>query len=148
MATNVNGEELLRLLDRMPAVAWSNRVTPTTGAVEWLYLSPRLAELYGVPASSLQGDPMVLAERIVPEDRARLAQQIAVSLSTLAPVFWTGRITHSSGEVRWLEFHSIHERDTEGRVIAYGNTTDVTERKRAEEELATVVAAREASDAL
>jgi rsbT co-antagonist protein RsbR len=148
MPTTVNGEELLRLLDRMPAVAWSNRVTPTTGAIEWLYFSPRLAELYGVPAASLQGDPMVLAERIVPEDRAQLERQIATSLETLAPVLWTGRIAHSTGEIRWLEFHATHERDAEGRVVAYGNTTDVTERKRAEVDLAAVVAAREASDAV
>ena len=148
MSTNGTGETLLRLLDRMPAVAWSNRVTTTTGAIEWLYFNPRLAELYGMLASSLQGDPMVLGERIVPEDRARLERQIAVSLETLAPMLWTGRITHSSGEVRWLELHATHERDAEGRVVAYGNTTDVTERKRAEEELAAVVAAREASDAV
>jgi rsbT co-antagonist protein RsbR len=148
MSTNVNGDVLLQLLDRMPAVAWANRVTPTTGAIEWLYFNPRMAELYGVLASALQSDPMLLAERIVPEDRARLERQIAVSLETLAPLLWIGRITHSSGEVRWLEFHSTHERDAEGRIIAYGNTSDVTDRQRAQEALAAGVAAREASDLL
>jgi rsbT co-antagonist protein RsbR len=148
MSTNVSAEALQRLLDRMPTVAWSSRFTPATGAMEWIYVSPRMAELHGLPSAAQEHDPAVLMERIVPEDRARLDEQLAASFQTLAPMAWTGRLVHADGSVRWIETLSTFEREADGRIVAYGNGSDVTERKGAEDALAVAETGRESSEAL
>jgi rsbT co-antagonist protein RsbR len=148
MSTNASAEALQRLLDRMPSVAWSSRVNPATGAMEWIYVSPKMAEFHGLPATTEERDPLTLMERIVPEDRARLDAALASSLQTLAPMAWTGRVVHGSGETRWIETLSTFEREADGSIVSYGNGSDVTERKRAEEARAAAEKAREASEAL
>ncbi len=148
MSTNASAEALQRLLDRMPTVAWSSRVNLATGAMEWIYVSPRMAEFHGLPPTADERDPMTLMARIVPEDRARLDAELAASLQTLAPMAWTGRITHEDGSIRWIETLSTFERETDGTVVSYGMGNDVTERKRAEEELRAAERARATTEAL
>ncbi len=48
MSENTNAETLRRILDRLPSVPWSVRIDPATMTSEWVYLSPRVAELYGM----------------------------------------------------------------------------------------------------
>jgi rsbT co-antagonist protein RsbR len=148
MSTSANAEELRRLLDRMPKVSWSSRVTPATGKMEWIYVSPKMAELHGVTDADQPSDPVSLMQRIVPEDLARLERQIAESLVTLAPMSWTGRVVHASGEIRWIETESVFERGAEGTIVSYGNAADITARRLAEEALADSEIARASSDAM
>ena len=128
-----NAEVLSRILDRLPSVAWSSRLVPGTMKSEWIYLSPQMAELYGVSDAELRRDPVALMERLDPEDAARLKQQLATCLETLAPLSWTGRVRHASGEVRWIEAQIIYECDVDGTILSYGQAFDVTQRVRTEE---------------
>src|SRR4051794_21091707 len=109
MSTNASAEALRRLLGRMPAVAWASRVNLATGTMEWIYVSPRMAEFHGLPPSTEERDPLTLMGRVIPEDRARLDQQLAECFATLAPLAWTGRITNNDGEIRWIETLSTFE---------------------------------------
>ncbi|MFS8071522.1 MAG: PAS domain-containing protein, partial [Byssovorax sp.] len=100
---NTNAEALLRILDRLPSVPWAARINPVTMTSEWIYLSPRVAELYGMTDADLHSEPLALLQRVVPEDAVRLNQLMMISLQTLAPLTWTGRVHHTSGAIRWIE---------------------------------------------
>ncbi len=71
--------------------------------------------------------------RLEPEDAARFRQMVAASMETLAPMSWAGRVNHTSGVIRWIEAHVAFERDSDGTLLSFGQTFDVTERKRTEQ---------------
>jgi rsbT co-antagonist protein RsbR len=130
VSENINADELLQILNRLPSVPWSSRIDPVTMTSEWVYASPRMAELYGLTDAELRGSTFAVLERMVPEDAARLRQMLAASLQTLAPINWTGRIRFASGEMRWIETQIHLEREADGKIRTYGQAFDVTERTR------------------
>jgi PAS domain S-box-containing protein len=75
-------------------------------------------------------------DRVHPDDRARLAAQLA-ALRPDRPTYGTRyRYRHNDGRVVWLEESARAEFDSEGRLLRLrGMTADVTEQKRAEEAL-------------
>jgi rsbT co-antagonist protein RsbR len=148
MSTSVSAEVLQRMLDRMPGVAWSHRRNPATGESGWLYVSPKAAAIYDVTEAELMADATSTMTRFLPEDRAELDKRMEHSLRTLAPLSWVGRLQRRDGEIRWLETQTTFEIDSDGAQISYGQVLDVTERKRAEEALASSEALRAQSDAL
>jgi rsbT co-antagonist protein RsbR len=107
-----------------------------------------MAELYGVAAEDVRRDPNTLMGSMVPEDRRRLEEAIASSMTTLAPMTWSGRIACAGGEVRWLETHTNVEREPDGKLLWWGQVQDVTERQKTERALAESEASRTKSEAL
>jgi rsbT co-antagonist protein RsbR len=148
VAEAVTVEVLTQLLSRVPGASTSLRVDAVTGKSSWAYIDSKMAALYAVPDAELRADPGVLMRRIVPEDRERLQELVNQSLQTMAPVLWSGRIQLDNGDIRWLESQSIVEPESEGVWLLYGQTLDVTERKRLEEALAQSEEARRKSEAL
>jgi len=129
---NTKHEMLERLLSRLPGTAWSSRLDPATGKSVWIYVSPQMAEIYGITDAELRQDPLALLKRIVPEDAEKLEKQLANSFATLAPLSWSGRVMHTTGTIRWIETQCVFEHDEKGHVIGYGQALDVTERKKSE----------------
>ncbi|MFS8065666.1 MAG: STAS domain-containing protein [Byssovorax sp.] len=148
MAEAITVEVLTQLLSRVPGASTSCRMDTVKGKSSWAYIDSKMAALYAVPDAELQADPGVLMQRIVPEDRARLEALVGQSLQTLAPVLWIGRIELPNGDIRWLESQTMIELESEGVWILYGQTLDVTERKRLELLLERSEEARRRSDAL
>jgi len=132
MSDDIKAEALLRILDRLPGKVWSTRVDPATMQSTWLYMGPQMGELYGMSDAELRADPLGLLRRMVPEDAAQLERLIAVSVETLAPLSYTGRVLQASGAIRWIETQSVFERDVTGEVLSVGQSFDVTERKQTE----------------
>jgi rsbT co-antagonist protein RsbR len=133
VSDNTNAEMLLRILNRLPSVPWAFRLDQATMKAEWIYVSPQLAEIYGVSEGELDVGPIELIKRLHPEDAARFRQQVAASMETLAPMSWSGRVHHTSGEIRWIEAHIAYERDSDGTLLSFGQSFDVTERKQTEQ---------------
>jgi rsbT co-antagonist protein RsbR len=129
---NIEAEVLLRILNRLPSMPWSSRVNPVTMTSEWIYVSPRMAELYGMTEAELNGDPHALIRRLDPDDAVRLTQMMTASLETLAPTSWIGKVPHATGEPRWVELQATYERDSDGMILTFGQVFDVTERTRTE----------------
>jgi rsbT co-antagonist protein RsbR len=139
VSVNIKAEALLRILDRLPSAPWSSRIDPVTMTSEWVYLSPRMAEFYGVTEAEMHGGPLALLQRVAPEDAAQFQQLMAASLQTLAPMTWTGRVLHASGASRWIEMQVVYEREDDGMIRSFGQAVDVTERKQTEQMLRTVI---------
>jgi PAS domain S-box-containing protein len=69
-----------------------------------------------------------------PEDQDRHAQKWSASVSSGEPFEIEVRIRHANGEYRWFLVRAVPMRGTRGKIAKwYGTTTDIEDRKRAEQ---------------
>jgi rsbT co-antagonist protein RsbR len=125
-----------RMLERLPGVVFCSRTDPVTGKAAWLYINDRAEEVYGVPRAEILADPWAVAQRSLPEDRARVEAIVAECKRSGAPMHYVGRVRRPDGEIRWLETHAKVEIEADGGILWYGQTIDVTDRKQLEQSLA------------
>jgi len=104
------------------------------------FLSSRALEMGGYdPSAGISRDEFRARINMHPEDFARWeAAREALFAGTGERLAMEVRyVVH--GEIRWHSLQAICKRDDRGKVIRWtGSTTDITERKRAEEELKTM----------
>ena len=98
-----------------------------------VYINQRGAQGLGYPVNELIGRP--IWEFVAPEDRETAARLAAARIrGEPAPTHYQMRILTRSGEIRWAEvFASLIEH--EGRKAILSHLMDITERRRAQEEL-------------
>jgi PAS domain S-box-containing protein len=126
---------LTRMLEGLPGAAFCSRMDPATGKSAWLYVHEKMAELHDMPDAEMRADPLSLAARVVPEDRARLDALITQSAQGGVPFSYLGKIVRTNGEIRWLETHATVQPEPDGSVLWYGQAFDVTDRKQLEADL-------------
>ncbi len=99
---------------------------------ELLYVSPAFEAVWGRPRESAEDDPEGLLEAVHDIDRERVRAAIGNRPDEYDLQY---RIVHPDEGVRWVHDRAfpIEDGDGPGRVV--GLTTDVTERKRREQEL-------------
>ena len=115
----------------------------TEGIYEWkvdtgdLYLSDRAREFWGFPAGATKLKNTHWIERIHDEDRAAYRQAVIEHFKgRSAHLELELRVRDSSGEYRWVHDRGIAVRDRDGRATKLvGATSDITQRKSAEQEL-------------
>ncbi len=144
----MNAEMMERFLRHTPGILMASRLDPRSGKSEWIYVSPKIADLYGIPFDVILSDPFSLLSTMAPEDRAAVSKQLEASFTSLTPLISTGRVQHPNGEVRWVESQSTFVREPDGSILSFGQMLDVTERKRTEAALAEAETARGQSEAL
>jgi two-component system cell cycle sensor histidine kinase/response regulator CckA len=108
----------------------------TTDDVTW---SEGLPAIFGLDASQLDGTITMDAfmELVHPDDREAIARQVSQIDHTELEFGVEFRRIWPDGSLHWLESKGYVERDDAGRAIrAVGVTSDITERKRADGELA------------
>lgn len=98
-----------------------------------LYMSPRGAELYGIPVEDL--DPARVRQLLHPDDRDRVVAEIARANVTRTPLTLEYRIIRPDGSIVWLEDRSVVVANGDGPPRSQGYVLDVSERKRLEEQL-------------
>jgi PAS domain S-box-containing protein len=83
-----------------------------------------------------------------PDDRDRVAQAVAAYLAGESPAYEVEyRVRHRDGSYRWMLSRGIALRDVAGRAYRLlGTRVDITDRKRAEEQLREAKEAAEAAD--
>jgi PAS domain S-box-containing protein len=119
-----------------------NQLTQSIKEVFWIaspggaamhYVSAAYEEIFGLAADSLYRDAFSFLEVVHPEDREGMVQVLAEERNTFEVDY---RIVRPDGQVRWLRTRGFPIRDAAGNVYRLaGVTEDVTDRKRAEEEL-------------
>ena len=106
--------------------------TPTIDRM--LFVSPAYETIWGRTCESLYQRPLSFAEAVHPEDQARF--MAAVPLHAKGKWEIEYRILRPDGAVRWILDRGFPIRDDQGTVVRMcGIAKDITERKRAEEEL-------------
>ncbi|OAI49359.1 hypothetical protein AYO44_06405 [Planctomycetaceae bacterium SCGC AG-212-F19] len=126
-------DDLRHALNAAPGV-WS-AASPTAGHWDYRYVSPQLVTLTGRPADHFPTGPQGWRSFVHPDDQPAWDQALLES--------GTGRITQveyrvlrPDGRVRWVRERVVPTLDGSGRPVRLdGALTDLTDRKRARDEL-------------
>ncbi|MBE9046776.1 diguanylate cyclase, partial [Pleurocapsales cyanobacterium LEGE 10410] len=123
-------EKLESILNSLEEVVWSADVV--TGKL--LFLNPAAQQVYGRPVAELLDNPDLRLESIHPEDRDRVELSLASILNQTNNIEY--RIVQPNGEIRWVWERSRLIYDDAGTANRRdGIISDITERKKIEEEL-------------
>ena len=101
-----------------------------------VFFSPRWKELRGLSDNEVSDREEEWSSRIHPDDFERVMGAVREHFEGRTSVFSEEyRVRHKDGHWIWILDHGIARRDAAGRVVRMaGSETDITERKRAEEE--------------
>lgn len=102
-----------------------------------VYFSPRWKSMLGFEDAAIGNNPMEWIDRIHPDDKARVVNELYAHKNAQTPHFESEfRIKNAEGSFRWMVCRGLAVRDEDG--VAYrmiGSQTDNTERKAAEQKL-------------
>ena len=126
---------LREITETIPGAVIQSRMAPD-GRMSVQFTSGRLNQRHNVDVDLALRDFRYLMERIVPEDRDRVARATLEAARTLAPITTEYRVRLPSGEIRWNVAEAIPHRGEDGSVIATAYVADITERKQLEQQLA------------
>ncbi|MGZ4114897.1 MAG: PAS domain-containing sensor histidine kinase [Actinomycetota bacterium] len=121
------------LIETLPAVTY---VDPLDEWSDSLYVSPQIEDLLGVSAEEWLTDPNTWRRHVHPDDLERAWNTYVAARDAEAPYEQEYRMLHEDGRVVWVNERGVVLRDAEGHPwVAQGVFLDITERKRAEEEV-------------
>ncbi len=127
-------EQLAKIAATAPGAICSYLRRPD-GSSCFPYASPAIKNIYGIAPEELSRDSAAAHRRVHPDDYRRVRSSVEDSARNLTPWREGYRVLHpEKGEI-WVEGHFVPERQTNGDVLWHGFFSDVSERKRAEEEL-------------
>ena len=133
-AHRVAQERLERIVATAPGAVNSYCVS-SEGRGQFIFASPAIRDLLGVDAATLVERGIDLLDLVHAGDRAAVAESLRASAEFGSAWLSTFRVPHTAGGERCLEAHSMPVRDADGSVVWHGFLIDVTERRRAEQEI-------------
>jgi PAS domain S-box-containing protein len=130
--------QLQRLSETVPGCLYEYRLDLNTKAHSFPYISGRSMDLFGLTPEELQTDITVLIHLIHPDDLPALEQSIAHSAQYLSDWHFQFRVRKPhENEWHWIRGDSVAGSEPGHQAILWsGIFTDITDQKRASEELA------------
>jgi len=130
-------EELLKskqqfqsLVENISGVYWVNNLE----TYQSLYISPSYETIWGRKVEDLYKNPADFINAVHPDDRPFLFEAYKNVIHT-SVMNITYRIIRLDGAIRWISAKTNVVVNAEGSSIEYGYAEDITERKKAEEEI-------------
>ncbi|MEH2093557.1 trifunctional serine/threonine-protein kinase/ATP-binding protein/sensor histidine kinase [Nostoc sp.] len=123
-----------KLVDNVPGVVYQYCIS-ADGAMSLPYMSADCYKLYEITPEQAMASVQLLLERIHPDDIASHQDSIADSIQTLTPWRWEGRIITVSGVLKWIHGEARIQKFADGSIVWDGFLLDISDRKRAEQEL-------------
>jgi diguanylate cyclase (GGDEF)-like protein/PAS domain S-box-containing protein len=121
------------LVEQIPAVTYICEFSPEA---PFLYISPQVEQLLGYPAEHWLADPQLWAERIHPEDRARVLDNEHRSFENAEEYEGEFRMIAADGHEVWVWERDTVIRDELGRpVCTQGVLMDLSQLKSAQHDL-------------
>jgi PAS domain S-box-containing protein len=122
-------EDSLRMvIDTIPVMAWS--LLPN-GAVD--FLNQRWLDYAGVSLEQYLEEPM---RAVHPEDIPRVMEKWLAVMAAGEPYEDEMRLRRADAEYRWFLIRTVPLRDEQGNIVKwYGTSTDIEDRKQAEDTL-------------
>jgi PAS domain S-box-containing protein len=125
---------LTKVAAHVPGMLYQFVLRPD-GSGAFPYMSQGGAALYGIQPGQAAASWRAIQERVDPEDRQRVEAAIAHSARTLTRFDCEYRIVLPDGRTRWLHCQSDPEAQEDGVLLWHGYISDVSERKRVEDNL-------------
>ena len=133
-AHRVVQERLERIVATAPGAVHSY-CRDAQGRGRFVFASPAIRELLGVDAATLVERRIDLLDLVHPEDRVSVDQSLGESAELGSAWLATFRVPLALGGERWVEAHSMPVREDDGGVVWHGFLIDITDRRRAEQEI-------------
>ena len=131
----IRSNEKLRLsMESGESVGWEADI-----ATERVYWFGDLQKIFGISSNTFAGEYGDFYRYVHPEDQPRVSKAVATAKKSCAPFVEEFRVIHPDGTTRWVVSRGKFEYAKNGdatRMI--GMAVDITERKQAEEALASV----------
>ena len=120
------------LIERLPAVTYLDDLE--TG--ETRYVSPQITELFGITPEEWMASPEAWLQTVHPDDRERAGDAFVEAMEAGEPFHAEYRVLSPDGVVRWVVDRTVVLPRVDGQpALTQGMIFDITERKRAEQEL-------------
>jgi PAS domain S-box-containing protein len=124
------------LVEQTPAITYVEAIDEEEPEHNILYVSPQIEELLGYSPEEWMANPALWAGLLHPDDRERVLSEDARTEETGEPFSVEYRGFTKDGSLVWLYDEAVLVRDDSGRPLYWqGVKYDITERKKAEEEL-------------
>ncbi|MGJ5634272.1 ATP-binding protein [Nostoc sp. CALU 1950] len=123
-----------KLVDNVPGVVFQYQMS-TDGILSLNYMSADCYNLYEITPEQASAEPMFLEKIVHLDDVVSYQESSTDTVQTLSPWRWEGRIITLSGIVKWIHGESRIEQRADGTLVWDGFFLDISDRKRAEQEL-------------
>ena len=133
-AHRVAQERLERIVATAPGAVHSYCLD-AQGQGRFVFASPAIRDLLGVDATTLVARRIDLLELVHPDDRALVEQSLRESADLGSAWLAIFRVPLVRGGERCVEAHSMPVREDDGGVVWHGFLIDITDRRRAEQEI-------------
>ena len=131
-------ERFTKLAATAPGLIYSFRDNGK-GQISLPYASPGIVEVLGFAGHAVRDDAQDIFKCFHPDDYGPTVASIEVSARTLTAWHREFRYMHPDRGEIWLECHSNPVREADGGVIWHGIAQDITERKKADEHVRTLL---------
>jgi diguanylate cyclase (GGDEF)-like protein/PAS domain S-box-containing protein len=122
------------LVEQIPAVTYIDAFDEPSST---MYISPQIEKIVGYSADEWRYTPDIWLKLLHPDDREWVLSEHARTNETLDPFTAEYRLLHRDGSVVWVRDEALMVRNEQGEPQFWqGVLLDVTERKRAEEQIA------------
>ena len=129
------GARLREITESIPVAVYQYQLTPD-GQQTFPFFSAAIWHICGITPEEVMADSNALLSQIHPDDQVALACSIAQSAQADEPWRLDFRILHPvSGEPVWVHGESTPGRQADGTIVWNGYFADISESKRASEEL-------------
>jgi PAS domain S-box-containing protein len=124
--------EFRALVEHIPAVPYRQTVD---GDPAHFYIGPQVREVFGYTPQEWNWTPNFWEDRIHPDDRARVNENDLETDRTHEPFSLEYRMRRADGEYIWVQDQASYVEQDDGPDFWQGFIQDITQRKRAEEQL-------------
>lgn len=122
------------LVEGIPAITYIDPIDPDQASI---YVSPQVTELLGISQREWLEDPYCWRRHVHPDDIDRVWDEYLEACRTGRSLSHEYRMVHEDGHVIWVSEQAMIVRNERGEPwLVQGVIFDITERKRAEEQVA------------
>ncbi len=125
---------LAKISAQVPGVIFQFRLYPD-GRFCCPFISDSVEKIYGISSAKVCADAFALFSFLHPDDAENIAASFQLSAQSLLPWHHEYRVVLPKQGVRWMLGEARPEKLTDESIVWHGFSTDITERKLAEDEL-------------
>ena len=134
------------LVEQVPTVIY---IESLEEAISPMYVSPHYESMFGFTPEERMADPSLWERLVHPDDREQLLAEIDALAPDAEGWSFEYRMHHRDGHVVWVQDQAVLVRDDDGTPLFYqGVLSDVTESRRAKDELQRALDELRAADEL